>query len=80
MPRRISSEMEKFESFLIEILRSGSDPGWDGKRPDKLWQGVNDGFWQVAAGLIAVADTCGELALIFRTPAWALVRGPAAGR
>jgi hypothetical protein len=30
--------------------------------------------------LIAFADTCGELARIFRTPAWALVRGPAAGR
>jgi hypothetical protein len=47
MPRAISLEMEKFEYFLIEILRSASDPGRDGKLPDNLWQGVNDGLWQV---------------------------------
>jgi len=35
MPSAISLEMEKFEYFLIEILRSETDPGRGGKGPDK---------------------------------------------
>ena len=47
MPRGISVEMKKFESFLIEILRLESDPERRCKVSDNLWQGGNDGLRQV---------------------------------
>jgi hypothetical protein len=43
-------KMGKFESFLIEILRLTGDQGSGGKVSDNLWQGVNDGLWQVPEG------------------------------